>query len=124
VPSLVEAFRAGGVGLASRLVKGYVSQLLGEVYSCLGLPFGGEVSFYGLADAGVVDEGTATYLVATYMALESLLGDLEEAGSEGEALGVLAEAERMLGELAGTLGELKRRCLSDPGQAGVLNRLR
>jgi len=107
---LIEAYRMGGVAGVSRFVRGFVSSLLREVYSCYGLVFDGEISFFKLADAGVIGEDTAVLLTATYMALDSLLEDLEEAedlGGENDVQKVLREIAEKLQELAGILTGLK-----------------
>jgi len=107
---LTEAHRRGGVAGVSRFVRGLVSSLLREVYSYYGLVFDGEISFFKLADAGVVGEDTAVYLTAMYMVLNSLLEDLEEAedlDGENDAQKVLREAAEKLQELASILTGLK-----------------
>jgi len=107
---LIEAYRRDGVTGVSRFVRGLVSSLLREVYSYYGLVFDGEISFFKLADAGVVGEDTAVYLTATYMALDSLLEDLEEAeglGDENNVHKVLQEVAEKLQELASILTGLK-----------------
>jgi len=107
---LIEAYRRDGVTGVSRFVRGLVSSLLREVYSGYGLVFDGEISFFKLADAGVVGEDTAVYLTATYMALDSLLEDLEEAeglGDEDSVHKALQEVAEKLQELASILTGLK-----------------
>lgn len=109
-PMLISAYRREGVAGVSRFVEDLVSSLLREVYSSYGLEFDGEISFFGLADARIIDEGTAVYLVATYMAVESLLEDLEEAedlGDEDKVNEVLNKVADRLQELVDILTQLK-----------------
>jgi len=108
--TLIETYKKGGVTEVSKFVKSLVSSLLKEVYSGYGLVFGGEISFFKLADAGVIDEDTAVYLTATYMAVDSLLEDLEEAedlGGENDVYKVLLEIADKLQELANIFTGLK-----------------
>ena len=112
---LFEAYRAGGASGVSRLVRNYVLSLLAEAYARCGLPFDGEVSFSRLADAGAISEDTAVYLTATYMALDNLMEDLEEA----EAMCCGEEARRVLEEVALKLQELADALLGCGGQGGA-----
>jgi len=112
---LFEAYRAGGASGVSRLVRGHVLSLLAEVCARCGLSFDGEVSFSRLADAGAISGDTAVYLTATYMALDSLLEDLEEA----EDMGCGEEAGRVLEEVALKLQELADALLGCGGQGGA-----
>jgi len=112
---LFEACRAGGASEVSRLVRGHVLSLLAEAYARYSLPFDGRVSFFRLADAGAISGDTAVYLTATYMALDNLMEDLEEA----EAMGCGEEAKRVLEEVALKLQELADALLGCGGQGGA-----
>jgi len=99
--NLIIAYKREGITGVSRLVEELISTLLKKVYSRYGLIFDGEISFFRLADAGFIDEDTSVYLVATYIAIDSLLEDLEEVEELGNE-----EVIKILGEIASKLQEL------------------
>lgn len=110
VSELLNLYEKGGAAEVSRFVMNTVSSTLKRVYERFGLPFNGEVSFSRLVDAGIIDESMAVYLIATYMAIENSLAeleDVEETGNEEEVRKVLASLADKLQELIGVLEQIE-----------------
>jgi len=84
LPELFVAYERGGADEVQKFVVHLVSSLLKEIYDKHGLAFDGRISFFKLADTGVIDEDTAVYLTTLYMAIEGLFEELEEAEDLGD----------------------------------------
>jgi len=106
---LIATYKKEGASGVSRLIENLVSSILSNVYKNHGLTFDGEISFFRLADAGIIDESTAVYFTATYLAAEGLMEDLEEAeeyGNEKKTADILHEIASKLQELISILTRL------------------
>jgi len=109
LPELAAVYERRGITGVCAFVESMVSSILGEIYGRLGIAFDGRISFSRLADAGIIDEDTAVYLTTTYMAVESLLEELEEAedmGDRGAVHSILQEVTVELQKLVNALANL------------------
>jgi len=109
LPELTAVYERRGVSGVYAFVESMVSSILREICGRFDIAFDGRISFSRLADAEVIDEYTAAYLITTYMAVESLLEELEETedmGDRGAIYSILQEMMIELQRLVNTLADL------------------
>lgn len=103
---LINAHQAEGLEGVFKAIRDILTSSLIKTYQKLNIEYNGEVSFSTLEDKGLIDRKITVNLIATYLAIEQALDELEELElmDEKEALyETLKEIASMLHSIVSTL---------------------